>query len=161
LSIQRSLEILTMVLGTLSSPSSTQKTIVKLVVFNGKLYAGTSIGPAGISSVLYEWDCVSASWSIVATSPDWHIYSLTVFNGKLYGGSYNEASHLFEWNGVDAWIERGSLPNYEALESLVVFSESLYGGTNNGNLYRWDGVDSLVFVAHFASQLFCVSQFTY
>jgi len=91
--------------------------------------------------MLLEWDGSSSNWSIVATSLDWHIYGLAVFNGKLYGGSYRDTSHLFEWNGVDAWIERGSLPNYEALESLVVFNESVYAGTNNGNLYRWDGVD--------------------
>jgi hypothetical protein len=151
------LDTLTQVLNTPSSPSG-QKSIDKLIVFNGKIYAGCATGNG---SMLLEWDGSSSQWTTVATSTDWHIYGLTVFNGKLYGGSYRDTSHLLEWNGVDAWIERGSLPNYEGLENLIVFNGSLYGGTNNGNLRRWDGVDTLIFVAHFASQLFCVSQFTY
>jgi hypothetical protein len=148
------------VLNTPTNPSG-QKMIDKLIVFNGKLYAGTSIGPAGISSVLYEWNGSSSTWNIGATAADWHIYSLAEFNGKLYGGSYYSAGHLYEWNGTDAWIQKAELTGYEGLENLVVFNGSLYGGTNNGNLYRWDGVDSLIFVAHFSAQLFCVSQFTY
>ena len=152
---------LTKVLNTLY-PYPNQMYVDCMTVFNGKLYAGASIGAGSVSSALLEWDGVGASWSIVATANDWHIQKLLEFNGKLYGGSYYSTGHLYEWNGTDAWITRATLGvgSYVGLVNLFILNGCLCGGASNGDLLKWDGVDAMSKIGHFERMLYCVAQFT-
>jgi len=74
-----------------------------------------------------------------------YIYSLAVYNNKLYGGTYPNGK-LYEWNGVDAWVEVAPrLGDETHIFSLAVYNNKLYGGTYpNGKLYEWNGVDAWV-----------------
>jgi hypothetical protein len=80
---------------------------------------------------------------------DW-IYSLVEFNGKIYGGTRRKGC-LFEWNGVDAWLQVA--PQLEtqdvAIRCLVVFNNKVYGATGyygdtgyQGRLLEWNGIDA-------------------
>jgi len=48
---------------------------------------------------------------------------------------------LFEWNGVDAWVQKApQLGSETHISSLAVFNGKLYGGTYpGGKLYEWTG----------------------
>ena len=65
------------------------------------------------------------------------INSLCVYNGKLYGGT-SPNGKLYEWNGVNAWVEVApTLGGEGVIYSLCVYNGKLYGGTqSNGKLYE-------------------------
>jgi hypothetical protein len=73
------------------------------------------------------------------------ILPLAVFNGKLYGGA-GETGKLYEWNGVDAWVEKApklALGDETEVSSLAVFNGKLYGTTaGGGKLVEWNGVNA-------------------
>jgi len=74
------------------------------------------------------------SWVETSLGSETSINSLTVFNGKLYGGT-SPNGRLYEWNDVDAWVDRIT-PTY--IPSLTVYNNKIYGGTSYGALYEWD-----------------------
>ena len=59
-------------------------------------------------------------------------------NGKLY-----------EWNGVNAWVERAPKLGVETyIRALAVYNGKLYGGTApNEKLYEWNGINAWIEVA--------------
>ena len=68
------------------------------------------------------------------------IWSLCVYNGKLYGGTYPNGK-LYEWNGVNAWVEKAPKLGGTQICSLCVYNGRLYGGTaGNGTLYEWNAI---------------------
>ncbi|HOE58871.1 MAG: T9SS type A sorting domain-containing protein [Bacteroidales bacterium] len=80
-----------------------------------------------------------------AGNTEQHILSLVVYNGKLFGGT-GENGMLYEWNGIDAWVQKAPKLNDETeIISLAVYNGKLYGGTNpNGKLYEWNDTDAWV-----------------
>ncbi len=122
-----------------------QTAIYCLLVYNGKLYGGTSSGGR-----LFEWNGTNA-WIEVANklNVETNIMCLTVFNNKIYGGTYPNAK-LFEWNGTNAWIEVATGLNSQThILCLVEYNGKLYGATQpNGKLFEWNGTNAWVEVAN-------------
>ena len=120
-----------------------ERSINSLIVFNSKLYGGTSS-----NGKLYEWNG-SDAWVEVAPQPGSTsaINSLVVYNDKIYGGSNN--GKLYEWNGSGAWVEVAAKYGFgDTINSLVVFNDKIYGGTSSsGKLHEWNGSDAWVEVA--------------
>ena len=81
-----------------------------------------------------------------------YIYSLCVYNGKLYGVT-SPSGKLYEWNGVNAWIEKAPKLAETHIWSLCVYNGKLYGGTgNSGKLYGWNGVNAWVEKAQYLGE---------
>jgi len=120
-----------------------QTYVNSLIVFNGKIYAGTYM-----SALLFEWNGKD-SWVLKAPplgSPhESEICSLVAFNEKIYGGTAQHA-RLYEWNGVNAWVEKaGQFGDETYISSLVVYNGKIYGGTApHGKLLEWNGVNAWV-----------------
>lgn len=121
----------------------TEREIKSLIVYNGKLYGGTTTYPYGL---LLEWNGVDA-WVEKASriGEDCSIASMVVYNNKLYGGT-SRYGKLLEWNGVDAWVEvAGRVGVENNIYSMVVYNGKLYGCTgSHGKLLEWNGTDAWV-----------------
>jgi len=67
-----------------------------------------------------------------------------VYDGKLYGGS-NPDGKLFEWNGVNAWVEKAPKVGVNGyVHSLAVYNGKLYGSTEKGTLFEWNGENAWI-----------------
>ena len=65
---------------------------------------------------------------------------MCVYNGKLYGGTAGSGK-LYEWNGVNAWVEKAPYVGESQIWSLCVYNGKLYGGTaTGGKLYEWNAI---------------------
>lgn len=112
-----------------------------LVAYNGKMYSVVST-----YGLLLEWNG-AGTWIPKADNyPDANtaINDLLVYHGKLYGGG----SYLYEWNDVDAWVEKANcvLP----VGSIVIYNDKIYGGvcaTSGGQLLEYNGTDAWIQVA--------------
>ncbi len=126
--------------GTLSPET---EAVGSLVVFRGKLYAGSLYRPAGFFR--YEGD---EKWTSCATPDGKRVEALTVFNGALYATSYDEGS-VFRFDG-QKWEHAGKIPEASQTYGFAVHRGSLYvsewpkarvfrfaGGT------QWDDVGKL------------------
>lgn len=126
--------------GTLSPET---EGIGSLVVFRGKLYAGSLYRPAGFFR--YEG---GEKWTSCATPDGKRVEALTPFNGALYATSYDEGS-VFRFDG-QKWELAGKIPEASQTYGFAVNRGSLYvsewpkarvfryaGGT------QWDDVGKL------------------
>jgi hypothetical protein len=114
-----------------------------LVVFRGRLYAGSLYKPAGFFR--YEG---GDKWTACATPDGKRVEAMTVFNGALYATSYDEGS-VFRFDG-EKWEFAGKIPEASQTYGFAVHRGSLYvsewpkarvfryaGGT------KWDDVGKL------------------
>ncbi len=90
-----------------------------LVVFRGKLYAGSLYRPAGFFR--YNDD---EKWVPCATPDGKRVEALTVFNGALYATSYDEGS-VFRFDG-QSWEHAGKIPDASQTYGFAVHRGSLY-----------------------------------
>jgi hypothetical protein len=115
----------------------------RMVVLGAGLYAvDTSNG------VLRLWDG-GVGWTLKADVA-LAMQSFAVMNGKIYGGGYGNGK-LYEWNGVDAWVEVAPaylrLGAVQTILSLCVLGGELYAGTtDHGQLLKWNGTNAWVLV---------------
>ena len=118
-----------------------------LVVYNNKIYSGTSEGIGG-NAVLLEWNGTNA-WSVVGTQSYGAtiINQLAVFGGKLYAVSGGGGTaRLLEWNNVDTLTSVGTASG-QAATSLVEYDGGLHvTGAGDPSLYIWDGASTLTAV---------------
>lgn len=131
--------------GTLNYtvPWEAGRYISSFVVFNNKLYAGTSF-----TGELLEFDDTT-HWIVKAPILGGlaFISALTVYNGELYAlaGSGYPGTKLYKWNNTDAWIAVASQLGGEQVWTLAVFNNKLYGGTApNGKLFEFNNVDAWI-----------------
>ncbi len=102
--------------GTLSPDT---EGVGSLVVFRGKLYAGSLYKPAGFFR--YEG---GEKWTPCATPDGKRVEALTVFNGGLYATSYDEGS-VFRFDG-QKWELAGRIPEASQTYGFAVHRGSLY-----------------------------------
>jgi len=126
--------------GTLSPET---EGVGSLVVFRGKLYAGSLYRPAGFFR--YEG---GKKWTALASPDGKRVEAMTVFNGGLFATSYDEGS-VFRFDG-QKWEPAGVIPEATQTYGFAVYCGSLYvsewpkarvfryaGGT------KWDDVGKL------------------
>lgn len=89
-----------------------------LIVFKGKLYAGSLYAPAGFFR--YEG---GMSWTSLET-PGKRVESMTVFNGDLYATGYDEGA-IYRFNG-EKWQHLGVLPEATQTYGFAIHEGSLY-----------------------------------
>ena len=71
-----------------SEDITSQKDVLSLFVYSGKLYAGTGAFRSGIGAgLIYEYD--GSSWSVSCNTPQEDVFSLGDYNGLLYLGTGN------------------------------------------------------------------------
>ena len=90
-----------------------------LVVFRGKLYAGSLYRPAGFFR--YDGD---EKWAACATPDGKRVEALTVFNGAVYATSYDEGS-VFRFDG-QSWEHVGKIPEASQTYGFAVHRGGLY-----------------------------------
>jgi len=124
-----------------ASPLALSTNLDSVVLFNSKIYAGTSVQSGQPGGELLEWDDISI-WVKVASQilSIRNIFSMIDFGSELYGACRD--GHFIKWNGTTAWIsiidtERGSLKDF------LIFESNLHILEENGALLRWDGATSL------------------
>ena len=120
------------------TPSTSEKGIMALAVFEDELFCSTSGGP---SSRLFRW--TGSAWEMVADhaagpgGTETGISAMVVFDGQLYGCGYSKGG-LYRWTGA-AW-EIVATQLGSGLRSLVVLDDVIYAGSNvTGQLFRWIG----------------------
>ncbi len=102
--------------GTLSAET---EAVASLIVFRGRLYAGSLYRPAGFFR--YEGD---EKWTACATPDGKRVEALTVFNGAIYATSYDEGS-VFRFDGAH-WEHVGKIPNATQTYGFAVHRGELY-----------------------------------
>ncbi len=102
--------------GTLSPET---EAVGGLVVFKGKLYAGSLYKPAGFFR--YEG---GEKWTACKTPDGKRVEALTVFNGFIYATSYDEGS-VFRFDGEN-WEHVGKIPGATQTYGFAVHRGSLF-----------------------------------
>ncbi len=129
-----------------------------LVVYNGKLYAGS-----GTNGTVYRYDG-ETTWSSLGRpggTSNSYALSMVVFDGDLYVGTRN-SGRVYRYDGGTNWIDIGRLGSNTYVNSLVVFNGSLYGGTyNTGRVYRYDGGTTWTDVGRLGTQTYVQSMIVY
>lgn len=126
------------------APALAGKGIYCSVVYNNKIYAGTS---GVLSDLLYEWNGVNAWVQVAPHLNQSRIDALVVFNNQLYASASGSTPYpeLYRWNGVNAWVS--VLPRAVNVNSIiyamVVFNGKLYAIVSApgdiAELWEWDG----------------------
>ncbi len=112
-------------LGPLIPPLGANTSVDSLIVYNGKLYGGTS--PSGH---VYRYDGLDSEkhgiWSDLGQlgSND-TVTSLAVYNGKLHAGT-SPSGHVYRYNGPNNWTDLGQLDTKQGVYSLAVYDETLH-----------------------------------
>jgi hypothetical protein len=123
--------------------------VYSLVVFNGKLYAGTET-----NGDVFVYDEGTDTWTNTGNlASATCVFSLVVFNGKLYAGTLPNGDVFVYDEGTDTWTNTGNLASATYVYSLVVFNGKLYAGTYpNGNVFVYDeGMDTWTNTGNLAS----------
>jgi hypothetical protein len=117
-----------------------------LVVFQGKLYAGSLYAPAGFFR--YEG---GATWTSLETPDGTRVEAIAPFDGSLYATSYDRG-HVARFDG-ERWEDLGAVGEAEAntqTYSFAVHEGDLHVGTwPSGRVYRlaegnrWDDLGRL------------------
>lgn len=102
--------------GTLSPET---EAVASLIVYRGRLYAGSLYRPAGFFR--YEGN---ESWTACETPGGRRVEALTVFNGSIYATSYDEGS-VFRFDGSH-WQDVGQIPNATQTYGFAVHRGALY-----------------------------------
>ncbi|WP_152049278.1 LamG domain-containing protein [Tautonia marina] len=104
-----------------------------LVVFQGKLYAGSLYAPAGF----FRYDG-GTTWTALETPDGKRVEAIAPFDGFLYATSYDRG-HVYRFDG-QTWTDLGALGDPEIntqTYSLAVYQGSLHVGTwRSGRVYR-------------------------
>jgi PKD repeat protein/alpha-tubulin suppressor-like RCC1 family protein len=87
---------------------------------------------------------LATTWTLVAPqlNSQISIQSLCVLNGKIYGGTLS-GGRLFEWDGVNSWVQVAPYWDSQVIKSLCAFNGKIYGGTSRymygtgGGLLEW------------------------
>ena len=90
-----------------------------LVVYRGRLYAGSMYAPAGFFR--YEGD---RNWTPCGTPDGKRVESLTVYNGHVYASGYDEGA-VYRYDGAD-WTRVGLLPGANQTYGFAVHHGDLY-----------------------------------
>lgn len=107
-----------------------------LVVFQGRLYAGSLYKPAGFFR--YEG---GERWTSLETPGGKRVEALCVHRGKLWASSYDEA-HIYQYDG-STWTDCGQVGDATNTQtySFATYRGDLYVGTwRSGKVYRFDGI---------------------
>lgn len=107
-----------------------------LVVFQGRLYAGSLYKPAGFFR--YEGE---QRWTALETPQGKRVEALCVHRGKLWASSYDEA-HVYQYDG-QTWIDCGQVGDTTNTQtySFATYRGQLYVGTwRSGKVFRFDGI---------------------
>lgn len=122
--------------------------IAAMVVYDSKLY-GVDWGGR-----LLEYTTVSGAWTEVAPQLTENgnaqgCRSLIEFDSKLYSFGFNNTeAYLLEWNGTDAWVAKSqAITGVYHYGGLVEHDSKLYVTVAGGDLYEWNGTDTLTKVA--------------
>lgn len=102
--------------GTLSPET---EGVGSLVVFRGKLYAGSLYRPTGFFR--YEG---GEKWTALATPEGKRVEAMTVFNGGLFATCYDEGS-VFQFDG-QKWEPAGVIPEATQTYGFAVHRGKLY-----------------------------------
>ncbi len=108
-----------------------------MVVFHGRLYAGSLYKPAGFFR--YEGDHTEGDkkWTDIGVPDGKRVEALAVFNGHLYASSY-DGGHVYRFDG-QTWTDLGQLgdPTINTQTySFAVYEGRLYAGTwRSGKVY--------------------------
>jgi hypothetical protein len=113
-----------------------------IIIFNNELYDvhdyTTNYG------ILTKATEVDQSWSSASYNGDagYSICNMIVHSNKLYGVATN--SKLFEWNGVDAWVQKAAQYGSHTCAgvSLAIANNKLYALTVAGGLLEWNGTNA-------------------
>jgi len=104
-----------------------------MVVFQGRLYAGSLYKPAGFFR--YEGE---QKWGEVGVPDGKRVEALAVYNGHLYASSY-DGGHVYRFDG-QTWADLGQLGDpaeNTQTYSFAVYQGRLYAGTwRSGRVYR-------------------------
>ena len=106
-----------------------------LVVFQGKLHAGSLYKPAGF----FRYDG-EKTWSPRPLPNGKRVEALCVHNGQLFASSYDEA-HIYRYDGA-AWTDCGQVgpPENTQTYSFAIHHGRMYVGTwRTGKVFRYDG----------------------
>ncbi len=106
-----------------------------LVVFQGKLYAGSLYKPAGF----FRYDG-GQTWTPMPLPNGKRVEALCVHNGQLFASCYDEA-HIFRFDGK-TWTDCGQVgpPENTQTYSFAVHHGRMYVGTwRTGKVFRYDG----------------------
>jgi len=123
--------------------------VESIVYYNNLIYGCTALSsgtPA--KGTLYEWDPVTrpVDWTRVAPQlgAETSTRGLTEYNNLLYAGT-SPNGNLYEWNGVNAWVQRAPLLGLNTgILCMYVFNGKLYAGTGHGELLQWNDVNAWV-----------------
>jgi outer membrane protein assembly factor BamB len=116
--------------GTLSPET---EAVASLVVFRGRLYAGSLYKPAAFFR--YEGE---ENWAACETPEGKRVEALTVFNGAIYATCYDEGS-VFRYDGR-GWELVGKIPGATQTYGFAVHRGSLFVSEwPNAHVYRYAG----------------------
>jgi len=117
------------------------RSVSGLVVFRGKLYAGT--GTTGAwrdrprTRGLYRYEG-GTKWTSCGC-PGMRVVHLAIYNGDLYGLSY-DGGGFFRYEGGTDWTRMGPVPDTTQVYSLAVYEGRIHVGTwPSGSVFRFDG----------------------
>ncbi|MBI3861235.1 MAG: LamG domain-containing protein [Planctomycetia bacterium] len=107
--------------------------VASLIVFRGRLYAGSLYKPAGFFR--YEG---GERWTACATPDGKRVEALTVFNGAIFATCYDEGS-VFRFDG-SAWEHVGKIPEATQTYGFAVHRGSLFVSEwPKAHVYRYAG----------------------
>lgn len=116
--------------GTLSAET---EGVGSLVVFRGKLYAGSLYRPAGFFR--YEG---GEKWTSCPTPDGKRVEAMTVFNGAIFATSYDEGS-VFRFDGKN-WEAAGKIPGATQTYGFAIHAGNLYVSEwPQAHVYRYAG----------------------
>jgi len=134
--------------GFIGNGTNDRGILQSMIVFDEELYAGNAAAlsvAAATGGALLKYNGTNA-WEVKALglSSLQTILCLAEFEGKIFGGGYAggaSAALLSYWNGTDAWVKVAvPLVGTESIYALKVWENELYGATNQGRLYKWNGI---------------------
>ena len=121
-----------------------------MVVFQGRLYAGSLYKPAGFFR--YEGD---QKWSDIGVPDGKRVEALAVYNGHLYASSY-DGGHVYRFDGK-TWSDLGQLGDLELNTQTYAFASyegRLYAGTwRSGKVYRFEEANKWTDVGRLGEEL--------
>ena len=111
-----------------------------MVVFHGRLYAGSLYKPAGFFRYEGDQQPGEQKWSDIGVPDGKRVEALAVYNGYLYASSY-DGGHVYRFDGK-TWTDLGQLgdPTINTQTySFAVYEGRLYAGTwRSGKVYRME-----------------------
>ncbi|MFM9960639.1 MAG: LamG-like jellyroll fold domain-containing protein [Planctomycetaceae bacterium] len=106
-----------------------------LVIFQGKLHAGSLYKPAGF----FRYDG-EKTWTPRPLPNGKRVEAMCVHNGQLFASSYDEA-HVYRYDG-ESWTDCGQVgpPENTQTYSFAIHHGRMYVGTwRTGKVFRYDG----------------------